>query len=50
MLPDVADVKSARTTGSFYNLANNDSVALQNTIAEVADGQEEVNLKLELRA
>lgn len=50
MLPDVADVKSARTTGSFYDLANNDSVELQKTIKEVADGNEEVNLKLVLRA
>ena len=50
VLPDVADVKSARTTGSFYTLATNESVELQKTIAEIAKGNEEVNLKLVLLA
>jgi len=49
-LPDVADIKSARTTGSFYKLATDESVELQKTIGEIAEGKKEVNLKLELLA
>ena len=47
-LPDVDDVKRARTAGSFRKLTNNESVELQQTIAEISDGNDEVNLMLVL--
>ena len=47
-LPDVDDVKRARTAGSFHKLTNNESVELQKTIAEISEGNDEVNLKLVL--
>jgi hypothetical protein len=49
-LTDVADVKSARTTGSFHKLDTKERVDLQKTIAEIAEGKKEVNLKLVLLA
>ena len=45
-LPDIDDVKRARTTGSFHEFTNDESVELQNTIAEISEGNEEVNLEL----
>ncbi|KAF8266939.1 hypothetical protein EI94DRAFT_1802333 [Lactarius quietus] len=45
-LPDVDDVKRARTTGFFRKLATNEVIELQNTIAEIAEGKDEVDLKL----
>lgn len=47
-LPDVDDVKRARTTGFFRKLATNEVIELQNTIAEIAEGKDEVDLKLVL--
>lgn len=47
-LPNVDDAKRARTAGSFHNLANDESVELQKTIAEISGGNDEVNLKLVL--
>ena len=45
--PDADDVKHARTTGTFYN-SKNESVALQTTIADFANGRDEVALRLVL--